>query len=373
MKPVYLDYNATTPLDPAVITAMRPYIEEHFGNPSSSHFFGRKGREAVEQARQEVASLLGCSAQEVLFTSGGSESNNMVLKGVAYTYRNRGKHLITSQVEHPAILQPCRFLEQNGYRVTYLPVDPYGLVDPEAVKRAIEPDTILISIMHANNETGTIQPIEAIGQLARERNILFHTDAAQSVGKIPVNVQQLGVDFLSVAGHKLYAPKGIGALYIRSEVRLEPLIHGAGHEYGLRAGTENVIFDVALGKACAVAKDELERYQREIRLLRDYFYQELLKRFGERVILNGHPEWRLPNTLNVTFLGISGAELLARLPEIAASTGSACHDGAITLSPVLQAMGVPPEIGQGAVRFSLGRWTTREEIERAVAALEKVY
>lgn len=373
MKPVYLDYNATTPLDPAVITAMRPYIEEHFGNPSSSHFFGRKGREAVEQARQEVASLLGCSAQEVLFTSGGSESNNMVLKGVAYTYRDRGKHLITSQVEHPAILQPCRFLEQNGYRVTYLPVDQYGLVDPEAVKRAIEPDTILISIMHANNETGTIQLIEAIGQLAREQNILFHTDAAQSVGKIPVNVQQLGVDFLSVAGHKLYAPKGIGALYIRSGVRLEPLIHGAGHEYGLRAGTENVIFAVALGKACAVAKDELERYQREIRLLRDYFYQEMLKRFGERVILNGHPEWRLPNTLNVNFLGIGGAELLARLPEIAASTGSACHDGAITLSPVLQAMGVPPEIGQGAVRFSLGRWTTREEIEKAVAALEKVY
>ncbi|RMF84054.1 MAG: cysteine desulfurase, partial [Nitrospinota bacterium] len=212
MQPVYLDYNATTPLDPAVREAMRPYIEEHFGNPSSNHYWGQQARQAVEEARAKVAASLGCSAEEIIFTSGGSESNNTVLKGVAYTYRERGNHIITSQIEHPAILQPCRFLEQNGYRITYLPVDRYGWVDPEAVRRAITPDTILISIMHANNEVGTIEPIETISALARERNILVHTDAAQSVGKIPVDVERLGVDFLSVAGHKLYAPKGIGAL-----------------------------------------------------------------------------------------------------------------------------------------------------------------
>jgi cysteine desulfurase len=373
MPAIYLDYNATTPLDPAVIQAMQPYITTHYGNPSSAHVYGRAAKEAVERARAQVADLLGCAPEEVIFTSGGSEANNTVLKGVACAYRHRGNHIITSQVEHPAIISPCRFLERQGVRVTYLPVDGTGMVDPDDVRRALTPQTILISIMHANNEVGTLQPIAEISRIAREHGVLMHTDAAQSVGKIPTRVDELGVDFLSVAGHKLYAPKGIGALYIRAGTALEPLIHGAGHEFGRRAGTENVIFDVALGAACAVAKADLPRYQREVRQLRDAFWQELHKRFGERLVLNGHPEQRLPNTLHVNFRGVVGAELLAKLPELAASTGSACHAGEVALSPVLQAMQVPPELGMGAVRFSLGRYTTREEIDQAVEWIERAF
>ena len=373
MQPIYLDYNATTPVDPAVAEAMQPYISLHYGNPSSAHVYGRATRDAVDGARRQVADLLGCTAEEIIFTGGGSESNNTVLKGVAYTYRHRGNHLITSAVEHPAIINPCRFLEQQGVRVTYVPVDRTGMVDAADVRRAITPQTILISIMHANNEVGTLQPIAEISRIAREYGVLMHTDAAQSVGKIPTLVDELGVDFLSIAGHKVYAPKGIGALYIRSGVTLEPLIHGAGHEFGRRAGTENVIFDVALGKACEVAQADLPRYQREVRQLRDLFQAELVKRFGDRVVVNGHPEQRLPNTLHVNFRGVIGAELLEKLPELAASTGSACHAGEVTLSSVLEAMQVPPELGMGAVRFSLGRYTTREEIERAVELIEQVY
>jgi cysteine desulfurase len=373
MQPIYLDYNATTPIDPAVAEAMQPYISLHYGNPSSTHAYGRATRNAVEWARSQVAELLGCRSEEVVFTGGGSESNNMVLKGVACTYRQRGAHLITSAVEHPAIINPCRFLEQQGIRVTYLPVDRTGMVDVDDLRQAITPQTILISIMHANNEVGTLQPIAEISRVARQHGVLMHTDAAQSVGKIPTLVDELGVDFLSIAGHKLYAPKGIGALYVRSGVTLEPLIHGAGHEFGRRAGTENVIFDVALGKACEVARDDLPRYQREVRQLRDLFQTELSKRYGARVVVNGHPEQRLPNTLHVNFSGIIGAVLLDKLPELAASTGSACHAGEVTLSSVLEAMQVPPELGMGAVRFSLGRYTTRDEIERAVALIEEAY
>ena len=373
MQPIYLDYNATTPIDPAVAEAMQPYIAMHYGNPSSTHIYGRTTKDAVEGARQQVADLLGCASEEIIFTGGGSESNNTALKGVAYTYRHRGNHLITSAVEHPAIINPCRFLEQQGLRVTYVPVDRSGMVDPADVRRAITPQTILISIMHANNEVGTLQPIAEIGRIAREHGVLMHTDAAQSVGKIATRVNELGVDFLSVAGHKVYAPKGIGALYIRSGVALEPLIHGAGHELGRRAGTENVIFNVALGKACEVAQNDLARYQREVPRLRDFFQDELAKRFGDRVVVNGHPEQRLPNTLHVNFRGVIGAELLDKLPELAASTGSACHAGEVALSSVLEAMQVPPELGMGAVRFSLGRYTTREEIERAVELIERVY
>jgi len=373
MQPIYLDYNATTPVDPAVAEAMQPFITSHHGNPSSAHAYGRATKDAVEAARRQVADLLGCAADEVVFTGGGSESNNTVLKGVAHTYRQRGNHLITSQVEHPATINPCRFLEQQGLQVTYLPVDRTGMVDPEDVRRAITPRTILVSVMHANNEVGTLQPIAEISRIARASGVLVHTDAAQSVGKIPTLVDELGVDFLSVAGHKVYAPKGIGALYVRSGTALEPLIHGAGHEFGRRAGTENVIFDVALGKACEVAKADLPRYQRQVRQLRDHFQEELAKRFGDRVVVNGHPEQRLPNTLHVNFRGVIGAELLEKLPEIAASTGSACHEGEIALSSVLTAMQVPPELGMGAVRFSLGRYTTPEEIERTVAWIERVY
>jgi cysteine desulfurase len=373
MRPIYLDYNATTPVDPAVAKAMHPYIATHYGNPSSAHVYGRAAKDAVEAARQQVAEFLGCTAEEVVFTGGGSESNNTVLKGVAHTYRQRGNHIITSQVEHPATINPCQFLERQGLRVTYLPVDRTGMVDPDDVRRAITPQTILVSIMHANNEVGTLQPIAEISRMARAAGVLVHTDAAQSVGKIPTLVDELGVDFLSIAGHKVYAPKGIGALYVRSGTALEPLIHGAGHEFGRRAGTENVIFDVALGKACEVAQADLPRYQQDVRQLRDLFQEGLAKRFGDRVVVNGHPEQRLPNTLHVNFQGVVGAELLERLPEVAASTGSACHAGEVSLSSVLKAMQIPPELGMGAVRFSLGRYTTREEIERTVELLERVY
>ena len=374
MQPIYLDYNATTPVDPAVSEAMQPYILHHYGNPSSTHAYGRATKEAVESARARVAALLGCAAPEVVFTSGGSESNNTVLKGVASTYYpHRGNHIITSAIEHPATINPCRFLEQQGIQVTYLPVDRTGMVDPDDVRKAITPQTLLISIMHANNEVGTLQPIAEISRIARAHGVLMHTDAAQSVGKIPALVDELGVDFLSIAGHKLYAPKGIGALYIRTGCTLEPLIHGAGQEAGRRAGTENVIFAVGLGKACEVAQADLLRYQREVRQLRDLFWQEIEKRFGDRVVLNGHPEQRLPNTLHVNFRGVSGAELLEKLPALAASTGSACHAGEISLSSVLKAMQIPPELGMGAVRFSLGRYTTRQEIERAVTLLAQVF
>lgn len=373
MPAIYLDYNATTPVDPVVAAAMQPYILQHYGNPSSTHTYGRTTREAVEHARTQVATLLGCSAAEVVFTSGGSEANNTVLKGVAYTYRHRGNHIITSAVEHPATINPCRFLEQQGLRVTYLPVDRTGMVDPADVRRAMTSDTVLISIMHANNEVGTIQPIAEISRIARAQGVLLHTDAAQSVGKIPTLVEELGVDFLSVAGHKVYAPKGIGALYMRAGLTLEPLIHGAGHESGRRAGTENVIFAVGLGQACAIAQHDLPRYQREIGQLRDHFWQALDKRFGDRVVLNGHPEQRLPNTLHLNFRDVIGAELLEKMPGLAASTGSACHEGEVALSSILEAMGVSPELGMGAVRFSLGRYTTQQDIEQAVAMIEAVF
>jgi len=316
---------------------------------------------------------LGSTADEVIFTSGGTESNNTVLKGVAYTYRHKGDHIVTSQIEHPAILNPCGFLERQGVRVTYLPVDRTGMVDPDDVRRALTAQTILISIMHANNETGTIQPIAEISRIAREHGVLMHTDAAQSVGKIPASVAELGVEFLSIAGHKVYAPKGIGALYIRAGLPLEPLMHGAGHERGRRAGTENVIFDVGLGKACEVAKADLARYQRVVGALRDLLEQQLQKQLGDRMVLNGHPQQRLPNTLNVNFRGVVGAELLEKIPELAASTGSACHSGEVVLSSVLSAMHVPPELGMGAVRLSLGRYTTGEDIERAVELIVRAY
>ena len=373
MPPIYLDYNATTPVDPAVAEAMQPYILQHYGNPSSTHVYGRTTKEAVECARAQVAALLGCVPSEVVFTSGGSESNNTVLKGVVYTYRHKGQHIITSAIEHPATINPCRFLEQQGLRVTYLPVDRTGMVDPDDVRHAITPQTLLISIMHANNEVGTLQPIAEISRIARTHGVLMHTDAAQSLGKIPTLVDELGVDFLSIAGHKVYAPKGVGVLYMRTGCMLEPLIHGAGHESGRRAGTENVILAVGLGQACEVAQAALPRYQRDVRQLRDLFWQELEKRCGDRVVLNGHPEQRLPNTLHVNFQGVIGAELLEKLPGLAASTGSACHAGEISLSSVLEAMHIPPELGMGAVRFSLGRYTTRPEIEQAVALLEQVF
>jgi cysteine desulfurase len=371
MRRIYLDYNASTPIDPAVAAAMRPFLEDHYGNPSSGHWASIAAKAALEAARSQVAALLGCEDDEIVFTSGGSEANNLALKGAFFALRDKGDHIVTTRIEHPAIIEPCRFLERLGARVTYLPVDGMGRIDPDDLRKAtITPRTILVSIMHANNEVGTIQPIGDCARIARERGVLFHTDAAQSVGKIRTEADQLGVDLLSIAGHKVYAPKGVGALFVRRGVRLEPLIHGAGHEGGRRAGTESALLAVGLGKACELARDcaAMDR----VRALRDHFWQELHKRFGNRIVANGHPAHRLPNTLNVSFVGRIGAEILTRLVGVAASTGSACHSGRIELSPVLQAMGVAPEVGMGAVRFSLGRTTTRDEINAVVERLTEL-
>jgi cysteine desulfurase len=367
---IYLDYNATTPIDKEVADAMLPYLYGNFGNPSSTHELGIAAKNAVEHARVQVALLLNCSPEEIIFTSGGSESNNTVIKGTAFTYKNKGSHIITSQVEHPAVINPCRFLEKTGYEVSYLPVDEYGMVNPSDVEKLINDKTILVTIMHSNNETGTLQPIEEISKICEKNNVLFHTDASQSIGKVPVDVKRLGVDFLTVAGHKLYAPKGIGALYIRSGINIEPLIHGAGHEGGRRAGTENIVLEAALGKACEIAADALK--ESGIKQLTEYFYKELKDKFGDRIRLNGHPEKRLPNTLNISFIGYNGHEILGSLSGVAASTGSACHSGMTAISPVLKAMGVPGEAARGAIRFSLGRYTTKDEIDTVIDQLVKI-
>lgn len=372
MKPIYLDYNATTPLDPAVEEAILPYLKGglggSFGNPSSSHEYGREAHSAVGTAREQVAELLGCMPHEIVFVGCGSEADNMAIKGVAEAYRGKGNHIITSQIEHPAVTNVCRYLERHGYEVTYLPVDQYGLVDPAVVEAAITERTILISIMHANNEVGTVEPIAAIGSIAHSRDILLHTDAAQSVGKIPAKVDELGVDLLTVAGHKLYAPKGVGALYVRAGTKLEPLIHGAGHEGGRRAGTENVPHIVGLGKACEVAANTMSEYMPRLQALRERLHG-LLAAGVDGLRLNGHPTERLPNTLNVSFPGVDGEALLTRTPQLAASTGSACHAGRTEPSSVLLAMGVSREIALGAVRLSLGKFTTEVGVDLAATAL----
>jgi len=364
---IYLDFNASTPVAPEVVEAMRPFLAEHYGNPSSPHWAGAPAKAAVERARGQVADLLACRPDEVVFTSGGTEANNHALKGVFFAHRDRGDHVVTTAVEHPAIRSPLRFLEGLGARVTVVPVDRQGRVDPGDVRRAIGPRTILVSVMHANNEVGTVQPVAEIAAIAREAGALVHTDAAQSVGKIATRVDELGVDLLSVAGHKLYAPKGVGALYVRRGTRLEPFVHGAGHERGRRAGTENVLLDVGLGAACQLAGAWVG--MPAVRALRDRFEAALRDLFGARLTLNGAGAERLPNTASVNFVGQVGAEVLERLPGLAASTGSACHAGSVELSPVLAAMGVPPGEGMGAVRFSLGRTTTWDELEHVLGLL----
>ena len=370
-SPVYLDYNATTPLDPAVAEAMLPFIHQTFGNPSSIHTFGISARQAVEQARRQLAELLGCQVDEIVFTSGGSESNNFALKGAAFAHRTKGNHIITSQIEHPAVTEVCRFLSERGFKVTYLPVDSDGLVDPAEVERAITPHTILISIMHSNNEVGTIQPITEISRLAHVRGILVHTDAAQSVGKVPVQVDELEVDLLSIAGHKLYAPKGVGALYIRNGVKLEKLLHGAGQEMNQRAGTENVIEIAGLGAACQLISHNLLEYQSHLKKLRDQLEQKLKQEFPE-VRINGHPRQRLPNTLSISFPGLEANTILSQLNSVAASAGAACHSDRVDISHVLSAMKVPMEFAMGTIRFSTGRSTTVQEIEQAVEEISTV-
>lgn len=367
---IYLDFNASTPIAPEVAQAMKPFLSKHYGNPSSLHWAGEPAKEAVEKARKQVASLLQCKPEKIVFTSGGSESNNHAIKGVFFALRDKGNHIVTTQIEHPAVLNPCHFLEKMGAEVTYVGVDLYGRIDPKEIEKAITSKTILITVMHANNEVGTIQPIEEISKIARKHGIIFHTDAAQSVGKIETKVDELGVDLLSIAGHKVYAPKGVGALYIREGTPIEPLIHGAGHESGRRAGTENVLLVVGLGKACEVAQKYIK--SEKIRKLRDRFLEKLQKTFGDEVVLNGHPTYRLPNTLNISFVGKVGGEILAQLDGVAASTGAACHSGSVELSPVLKAMAISPEVGMGTIRFSLGRTTTLQELERVIQLLKKI-
>ena len=371
MDPIYLDYNATTPIDPQVAEEMLPFVHQHYGNPSSSHPLGVTAHTAVEEARARIGEMLGCLPQEVVFTSGGTEANNYAIKGVAGAYRAQGNHIITSSVEHPAVIEVCRYLEQNGSRVTYLPVDQFGLLDPQQVSDAITKQTVLVSVMHANNEVGTVEPIREIAEIAHRRGVLVHADCAQSIGKILVNVDELGVDLLTVAGHKLYAPKGIGVLYVRTGVRLEKLIHGANHEMNWRAGTENVIEIVGLGKACQMIHENLSEYQGHMGKMRDQLESGLLDRFpGSRV--NGHPEKRLPNTSSISFKKLEANQILGRLTGVAASAGAACHSDRVEVSSVLEAMNVPLEYAMGTIRFSVGRFTTGDEIKLATDEISRV-
>ncbi|MCG8412100.1 MAG: selenide, water dikinase SelD [Bacteroidales bacterium] len=363
---IYLDYNATTPVDKEVALAMQPYLADYFGNPSSSHSYGIETKKAVENARKQIANLINCKPHEIIFTSGGSESNNYAIKGIAYAYENRGNHIITSTIEHPAVIEVCKYLERKGFRISYIPVDENGIVDLQKLESEITNQTILITIMHANNEIGTIQPISDIAKIARKHNVYFHSDAAQSVGKYPVDVKEVDLDLLSIAGHKLYAPKGIGVLYMKDGVRLEKLIHGADHERDKRAGTENVLEIVGLGKACEVAHRYLYRNITHMQTLRNLLYQTI-KESIPQVKLNGHPELRLPNTLNLSFPNIEANLLLNQLESkgIAASAGAACHTDSVDVSPVLSAIKLSTEYAMGTIRFSVGKYSTEQEIIRA--------
>ncbi len=368
-KPVYLDYNATTPVDAEVKMAMQPYLDHLFGNPSSSHIYGTETRKTVENARHQLASLLNCFPDEVIFTSGGTESNNFAIKGAVFENQHKGKHIITSQIEHPAVTEVCLFLQSQGFSVTWLPVDSYGMVNVEDLEKSIRPDTILITIMHANNETGTVLPVEEIGQVAQKHRILFHCDASQSVGKIRVDVQSMGADLLSVAGHKFYAPKGVGALYVKRGVKLQKLMHGADHEHNWRAGTENILEISGLGKAAEIAQRDFMGNTRQMGTTRDLLF-ELLKEALPSIQLNGHPEKRLPNTLNVSFPGLDANVLLDELQDhVAASAGAACHSDTIDISPVLKAMHVPVEFARGTIRFSTGKKTREEEVRKAATMI----
>lgn len=372
---IYLDYNATTPIGDEVAEAMRPYLKDYFGNPSSSHSFGAAARNAVENARRQLSELLNCHTDEIIFTSGGTEANNYAIKGVAFQYRNKGNHIITTTIEHPAVSEVCRFLEANGFKVSYIPVDDFGIVDPQNIEKAILPSTILVTVMHANNETGVIQPIEKIAEITKKHGVLFHSDAAQSIGKIETDIQKLGVDLLSVAGHKFYAPKGVGALFISRGVKLQKLIHGANHEHNLRAGTENVLEIVGLGKAAEVAKRDFQTNIKQMMLTRDKL-ASLLFTALPNIRLNGHPDLRLPNTLSISFPNIEANTLLSELKGIAASAGAACHADQIDVSKVLTAMRVPVDFAMGTIRFSTGKNSAIEDMEKAaeliIAAVKRL-
>ena len=369
----YMDHSATSPVNPEVLKEMLPYFTESFGNASTLYALGREARTAMEKAREQVASLIGAQPEEVYFTSGGTESDNIAIKGTASKLKNKGNHIITSDIEHPAVEETCKYLEKNGYQVTYLPVGEEGIVKVSDVETAITPETILITVMHANNEIGTIQPIKEIGALAREKGIYFHTDAVQSVGKIPVNVGDMNVDMLSISAHKLYGPKGIGALYIRKGVRIDPLLHGGGHERGMRPGTENIPGIVGLGKACQIAEDNLEKNMEYVSSLRDRLIQGVLGNI-EQSYLNGHPTKRLPNNANFRFTGIEGESLVLQLDakEINASTGSACSSKKLEPSHVLMAIGLKEVDAHGSLRISLGTENTPQDIDYTIDAIDEV-
>jgi cysteine desulfurase len=366
--PIYLDYHATTPVDPEVFATMAPYFTEVFGNAASrNHEFGWRAESAVEKARAQVAELIGASDKEIIFTSGATESNNLAIRGVAEMYKDKGRHIITSPVEHKAVLDTCQDLERKGYSVTYLPVDQYGQVRPEELLKAIRPDTILVSVMFANNEIGTVNPIAEIGRMCKERGIIFHTDAVQAVGKVPVDVNAMGIDLLSITAHKIYGPKGVGALYVRRKaprVRLEPILHGGGHERGMRSGTLNVPGIVGFGKACEVAKRNFFEETARVKRLRDKMWDAIRAELDE-VYLNGHPTERLPNNLNVSFAFVEGESLMMGMKELAVSSGSACTSSSLEPSYVLKSIGVGEDLAHTSIRFGLGRFTTEEEVDYA--------
>jgi cysteine desulfurase len=369
-NPIYLDHNATTPLLPEVVDAMLPYLREHFGNPSSRHVYGRRAHDAIERSRCAVAALIGSHADEIIFTSGGTEANNLAIRGT--TARNGRRRIVTSTVEHPATLRPVAWLERQGWEIVRVGVDGSGCALIRELDVAITSSTALVTIMHSNNETGVFQPVQEAARFARRAGACVHTDAAQSVGKVPIDVRSLDVDLLSIAGHKLYAPKGVGALYMRRGTVLEPLTLGAGHERGLRPGTENVASIVAFGTACALAQRDLDAQHMRVRALRDRLWERLAQAIPH-LALNGHPVNRLPNTLNVRFPRVSGEALLAATPQIAASTGSACHEGGESASSVLLAMGIPAEAALGSVRLTLGRATDEAAVDCAAVALERAW
>ncbi len=374
LKRIYLDNNATTPVHPEVLSEMLPYYKEIFGNPSSVHWFGQQAHNAIQQAREKVAKLIGAeNSSEIVFTSGGTEANNLAIKGVALALKEKGNHIITSKIEHHAVLNPCKNLEKFGFEVTYLPVDKYGIIDLDNLKKSITKKTILVSIMFANNEVGTIQPIEEISKICSENGVYLHTDAVQAVGKIPINLKELNINLLSLSAHKIYGPKGVGALYIRKGTRIQSILQGGHHEKNRRAGTENVPGIVGLGKTCEIAKKDMEKEIKTLTYLRDKLWEGISKKI-EDVQLNGHPEKRLPNTLNVSFKFIEGESILLNLDlkGVAVSTGSACTSGTLEPSHVLKAMGVDPVFAQGAIRFSLGRENTEEEIDYVVDILPEI-
>ena len=370
---IYMDYNATTPIDERVLSAMLPYLKEEFGNPSSIYSLAQRARRAVEEAREKLAKLLNADPKEISFTSGGTESDNFAIKGIAYANQDKGKHIITSQIEHHAVLNTCKFLEKQGFHITYLPVDRYGVVDLDALEKSITPQTILISIMFANNEVGTIQPIKKIGEIAKRHGVYFHTDAVQAVGKIPIDVKELGIDLLSLSAHKFYGPKGVGALYVRKGVKMSSFIQGGEQERGRRGGTKNVAGIVGLGKAAEIAQEEMVEEEKRVRALRDELERRLLERIPE-VVLNGHPQNRLYNTLSICVKYVEGESMLINLDRegICASSGSACTSGSLEPSHVLLAMGFPPEIAHGSLRFSLGKFNKEEDVERVIEVLPSI-